>query len=188
MSIVSPRPTLARALYPARVRQLTSARFQWMGKMMIRSKFASAVAVVVLAVISAAPTAVYAAEELTIDQQVALIRSLSEAQRQATMAANVVLTEAEGAKFWPLYRDYRNAAAKINDKMLVLLKDYADNYTAMTDAKAKAYTKDYIEVQKARLDLKAQYVGKFDKVLPPVKTARVLQIEQKLDSMVDAGI
>jgi hypothetical protein len=157
---------------------------------MIRSnfKFAGFVAAVVLAVAGGMPMAAYAAEELTIDQQVALIRSLSEAQRQATMAANVVLTEAEGAKFWPLYREYRNSVAKINDKMIALLKDYADNFEAMTDAKAKAYTSDYLSVQKARIDLKSQYVGKFDKVLKPVTTARVLQIETKLDSMVDAGL
>jgi hypothetical protein len=157
---------------------------------MIRTKFqfAGLIAAVMLAVIGGIPSAAYAAEELTIDQQVALIRSLSDAQRQATMAANVVLTEAEGATFWPLYRNYRNEVAKINDKMITLLKDYADNFEAMTDAKAKAYTSDYLSVQKARLDLKSQYVGKFDKVLKPVTTARVLQIETKLDSMVDAGL
>ena len=36
-----------------------------------------------------------------------MVRSLTEAQRQATMAANVVLTEAEATKFWPIYREYR---------------------------------------------------------------------------------
>jgi hypothetical protein len=157
------------------------------GTMMNRTKLAGFVAAALLVVAGWVPN-VKAAEELTIDQQVALIRSLSEAQRTATMAANVVLTEAEGAKFWPLYRDYRNEVAKINDKMIALLKDYADNFEAMTDAKAKAYISDYLSVQKARLDLKSQYVGKFDKVLPPIKTARVLQIETKLDSMVDAGL
>src|SRR5580765_2166304 len=117
---------------------------------MIRTKFkfAGLVAAVMLAVVGGIPSAAYAAEELTIDQQVALIRSLSEAQRQATMAANVVLTEPEGAKFWPLYRDYRNEVAKINDKMIALLKEYADNFESMTDAKAKAYTSDYLSVQK----------------------------------------
>src|SRR5258706_14245624 len=113
---------------------------------MIRSKFkfAGTVAAVVLAVVGGIPSAAYAAEELTIDQQVQMIRSLSEAQRTATVAANVVLTEEEGTKFWPLYRDYRNDVAKINDKLIALLKDYADNYEAMTDAKAKTYTIDYL--------------------------------------------
>ena len=54
-----------------------------------------------------------------------MIRSLTEAQRQATMAANLELTEAEATKFWPLYREYRNDMAKINDKFVALIKDYA---------------------------------------------------------------
>jgi Spy/CpxP family protein refolding chaperone len=132
--------------------------------------------------------AVVSAEEPTIDQQVQMIRSLTEAQRQATMAANVKLTETESAKFWPLYRDYRNDMAKINDKLVALIKDYAQNFEAMTDDKAKAYTKDYIQVQKDRIDLKSKYVGKFDKVLSPINTARVLQIETKLDSLIDAEL
>jgi hypothetical protein len=146
------------------------------------------VVAILLTVVGLSPTVVNAAEEPTLDQQVQMIRSLSEAQRQATMAANVVLTEAEGTKFWPLYRDYRNDVSKINDKLIALIKDYADNFEAMTDAKAKSYTTSYLDVQKQRIDLKAKYVGKFDKVLPPVKTARVLQIETKLDAFVDAGL
>jgi Spy/CpxP family protein refolding chaperone len=137
---------------------------------------------------AAALPAVVSAEEPTIDQQVQMIRSLTEAQRQATMAANLELTDAEATKFWPLYREYRNDMAKINDKLVALIKDYAENFEAMTDEKAKAYTKDYIQVQKDRIDLKSKYVGKFDKVLSPINTARVLQIETKLDSMIDAGL
>jgi Spy/CpxP family protein refolding chaperone len=151
-------------------------------------------AALLMAAAAALPTVVSAgepaasAEEPTIDQQIQMIRSLTEAQRQATMAANLELTEAESTKFWPLYREYRNDMAKINDKFVALVKDYAQNFEAMTDAKAKAYTTDYLKVQKDRIDLKSKYVGKFDKVLSPINTARVLQIETKLDVMIDAGL
>jgi len=131
---------------------------------------------------------VASAEEPTIDQQVQMIRSLTEAQRQATVAANIVLTDEEAAKFWPLYRQYRFDVSKIGDRLVALIKDYSENFEAMTDAKAKEYTTGYIAVQKDRIDLKSKYVGKFDKVLSPIKTARVLQIETKLDAMIDAGL
>ncbi len=134
------------------------------------------------------PAAAATADELTVDQQIQMARSLTEAQRQATMAANVVLTEAEATKFWPLYREYRLEVGKINDQLVALIKDYSENFEAMTDAKAKTYTTGYLDVQKQRIDLKSKYVGKFDKVLSPVNTARVLQIETKLDAMIDAGL
>lgn len=134
------------------------------------------------------PASAAGAEELSIDQQVQMVRSLTEAQRQATIAANVVLTEAESTKFWPIYREYRLDVSKINDKLVALIKDYSQNFEAMTDAKAKEYTTGYLDVQKQRVELKSKYVGKFDKVLAPIKTARVLQIETKLDSMIEAGL
>jgi len=126
--------------------------------------------------------------ELTIDQEIAMVRSLTEAQRQATVAANLVLTDTESAKFWPIYREYRLEVAKINDKLIALIKDYSENFAAVTDEKAKTYTKDYLATQKSRVELMSKYVGKYDKVLPPVKTARAMQIESKLDALVDAGL
>ena len=93
------------------------------------------VAVALLARYDRRAVSAAAAEQPTIDQQVQMVRSLTEAQRQATMAANVVLTEDEATKFWPLYRDYRNDVSKINDKLVALLKDYSENYEAMTDRK-----------------------------------------------------
>jgi len=134
-----------------------------------------------------APAVSYA-EEPTLDQQMVMIRSLTETERQATIAANVVLTEPEAAKFWPLYRDYRNEVAKVNDKLIALIKDYAANFEAVTDAKAKSYVKDYLDTQKQRIALKSKYASKYDKVLPPVKTARVLQIESKLDAIIDVAL
>src|SRR6185369_13837438 len=111
---------------------------------MNRTNLGTACRIAVLAVVAMLPAAVAAAEEPTIDQQVQMIRSLTEAQRQATMAANVVLTEDEATKFWPLYRDYRNDVSKINDKLVALIKDYSENYEAMTDQKAKSYTTGYL--------------------------------------------
>ena len=60
----------------------------------------------------------FAAEQLTEEQQIAMARSLTEAQRQATLAANVPFTDTEAAKFWPLYREYRNDVEKINDETI----------------------------------------------------------------------
>lgn len=160
-----------------------------MNRLNLGRAFCAAAALVAMTSFAATPATPDApAEEPSVDQQIQMIRSLTEAQRQATVAANVQLTDAEAAKFWPLYREYRFDVSKINDKLLALIKDYSEHYEAMTDAKAKAYTSGYIDVQKAQIDLKSKYVSKFDKVLSPIKTARVLQIETKLDALRDAGL
>jgi len=140
-----------------------------------------------LAIIFALPLASYA-DELTVDQQIQMVRAQTEAQREATMAANVVMTEAEGKQFWPIYRDYRNDVAKINDERVALMKDLADNFNSLTDAKAKSITDRWLASEKQRVELKAKYVAKYQKVLSDVKAARVLQIENKLDALVEVGL
>jgi len=131
---------------------------------------------------------VFGAQEISVDQQIQMARSLTEAQRQATMAANLVLTDEESQKFWPIYRDYRNEVGALNDKMVALIRDFADNFDDLSDAKAKSITHTYLQIEKQRIDVKAKYVDRYEKVLSPVQTARVLQIENKLDALVQAGL
>ena len=128
------------------------------------------------------------AGEPSIDQQIQMVRSLTEAQREATVALNVELTTAESDKFWPIYRDYRNDVAKLNDERVAIIKDFAANFDSLTNDKAKSLIRESLDNQKARDALKAKYVGKFEKVLPAIKAARVMQLENKLDALIDVTL
>jgi hypothetical protein len=119
----------------------------------------------------------------TFDRDVQIARTLTEASRQATVAENVTLTEAEAAVFWPIYREYRLEVAKQNDRLAELIRTYAEKYSTMTDTDAKKLTATYLDIDRKRLDLKVQYVKKFEKVLPAALVARAMQTEQKLDAM-----
>jgi hypothetical protein len=135
-----------------------------------------------------ATSAVSYADEPTLDQEIQTIRTQTEAQRQATMAANVIMTDAEEAAFWPIYREYRGEVAKINDGRIALMKDLAANFDTLTDAKAKSITAGWLASEKERIELKTKYAAKFESVLSAVKAARVLQIENKMDALVDVGL
>lgn len=119
----------------------------------------------------------------TFDRDVQIARTLTEASRQATVAENVTLTEAQAAVFWPIYREYRLEVAKQNDRLAELIRTYAEKYPTMTDADAKKLTETYLDIDRKRLDLKVQYVKKFEKALPATLVARAMQTEQKLDAM-----
>ncbi len=140
-----------------------------------------------LAIVGGSPALSYA-EELTVDQQVQMVRSLTEAQRQATMAANLALTEAQGAKFWPLYLEYRGEVARLNDRTVAMVKELAENFTILTEARAAALTDESLDLDKRRVALKAKYIAKYSNVLSAVQTGRVLQVENKLDALVMIGL
>jgi hypothetical protein len=130
----------------------------------------------------------FAAEQLSDEQQIAMTRSMTEAQRQATVAANMSFTEAEAAKFWPLYRDYRNDVEKLNDEAIALMKEFAANYETLTDDRAKSIANRWLAIQKQRLALKTKYMDRCAKALGGVKMARVLQIENKLDALIEVNL
>ncbi len=150
--------------------------------------FVSRITCLVLALTAAWAGGAFAAEELTVEQQIAMTRSLTEGQRQATVAANVSLTEAEAAKFWPLYREYRNQVETANDETIALMKEFAANYETLSDDRAKSMANRWLAIQKQRLALKTKYMDRYAKVLGGAKMARMLQIENKLDALIEVNL
>src|SRR4051812_7448590 len=119
-----------------------------------------------------------------VQADVQTARADLQAQRTQLVAENLPLTEAEGQKFWPLYNEYRGKWSKLDDRALALVQDYAANYEAMSDEKAKELLKQQLSIEEDRLKLRRSYLGKFEKVLPWKKTARYYQIERKLDAAI----
>ncbi len=113
-----------------------------------------------------------------------IIRSAFQADKKAVVAANMDFTEGESQGFWPVYDEFQKALRKINEKWAILIVDYARNYQAMTDDKASELLKDYLAVEKERLNLKKSFVKKFGKVLPAKKVSRYYQIENKIEAIV----
>jgi hypothetical protein len=112
------------------------------------------------------------------------LRAELQAERTKLVAANLELTETEGAKFWPLYNEYRTEQSKLGDRTITLVDDFARNFDALTDEKAKDLLKQQFKIEDDRLKLRRSYAGKFEKVLPAKKVARYYQIENKLDAAV----
>jgi Spy/CpxP family protein refolding chaperone len=110
------------------------------------------------------------------------------ASREQLLAANLSLTQAEADRFWPLYREYNTEKARYGDERLQIIKDYASAYPDVDDATAASLVDRSVKNSKAVNKFKQQYVAKFRKVLPPVKLMRFLQIETRVDNLVELQI
>lgn len=124
-----------------------------------------------------------ATAQKTVTDEMALLRADIQADRQAIVAANLGLTEAEGKEVWPLYREYRMELAKVGDRMQKMIQEYIGTYQNMTDEQAKAMLKEFLAIQSDELKIKDSYVKKFGKVLSSVKVVRLYQIENKIDAI-----
>ncbi|HXX75918.1 MAG TPA: hypothetical protein VEI50_12385 [Nitrospiraceae bacterium] len=110
------------------------------------------------------------------------------ADKKLLIATNMDLNDAEGKKFWPLYDAYQKELALINQRLGKTIKAYADAYnqgkgTISNDA-AKKLLNEALAVEEAEVKLKRTYADKIGKVLPATKTARYIQLENKIRAVI----
>jgi Spy/CpxP family protein refolding chaperone len=118
---------------------------------------------------------------LATDEQILLKQVMTD--RKSVYASNLNLTEAESAKFWPIYDEYEAKVKKVNDRFLANLNRFVENYETLGESDAAAVLKEKMAIEKERETLKQQYTAKVAKVLPPKKALRYAQIETRVDNM-----
>jgi hypothetical protein len=126
--------------------------------------------------------------EANLTAYVELMRSDLRSQKVAIITDMMRFTEEEDAKFWPVYREYEAALAKINDDRIALIKQYADSYMALTDATADDIATRALAVDARRGALIAEYYDRFKKVVAPKTAARYLQVERQIQLLLDLQI
>ena len=114
-----------------------------------------------------------------------VLRQELRTDRQAVVAKNMKMTEAQATAFWPVYREYQAEMTKIGDRYIKLLEGYGKSYDTMKDPAAETLIKDFIDIRQAKLKLQSDYVGKFKKVVPATLVARYYQIENKIDAILN---
>jgi hypothetical protein len=134
-----------------------------------------------------AMTAILAASGASAQDQraVELTRSAIQAERQAIVAANLGLDEAERAVFWPLYQEYRDALESAVSTRVDLLHRYFASYETLTDNEALALLDKHIAWENRILKIRTAYAKKMRKVLPGKMVARFFQIENKMDIILE---
>jgi hypothetical protein len=123
-----------------------------------------------------------------IDAYIKLLRKDVRSQKSAVMSEVMQLDPDEAAKFWPIYREYDAELAKVNDLRIANIKEYADSYNQLTDAKADELIHNAMAYQKQRSELLAKYYERIKQELNAVTAARFAQVEYQLLLIIDLQI
>ena len=129
-----------------------------------------------------------AAERDALGNQITLTRAAIQTQRQAIVSEAMDLDPQQTQAFWPLYREYREAMGKVNDRTVLLLSRYLQAYPNLSDATASQLLDESLSIEEARSQIKRQSVARLRKVLPDRQVARFFQVENKLDAIVNAEL
>jgi hypothetical protein len=123
-----------------------------------------------------------------IQEYINLLRADVRQQKAEIMGAMMLLSAADAAKFWPIYDQYDKDLTKLNDQRVDTIKQYARDYSQMTDAEADELVQKSFEFQKQRNELLGSTYNKVKEVLGGITAARFLQIEHQLLLITDLQI
>ena len=120
-----------------------------------------------------------------VDEDIKLIRKDLRSQRKQIIAANMVLSDKEAEQFWPLFERYTQELVARQDEKYALLKQYAQDYSTITDDQAEKYLRGRASVEQAILQVRLKYFQLFLKVLSGKSTARFFQLDWRLGLIMD---
>jgi hypothetical protein len=126
-----------------------------------------------------AQTAEVTAKPLT-DADIQLLRSNIQADKNDLVTRAMQFTDSESNAFWPIYRDYVRDQQSVGNERVQLIKDYAQHYDAMDDAKAKNMMQRLLNIDAKYANLRQEYWPKFEKALGAKKAAKFFQVDNRL--------
>jgi hypothetical protein len=127
-----------------------------------------------------APLAAHA--QSTYDEQQQLISQI-QTDKRTVVLKSMALDDKQLAAFTPIFDKYQADRKKLFDRGVDLLNLYASNYESMTDDAANKILKDWLALQDDKNKLVRGTAKQLGKVLPAAKVIRFVQIENKLDTL-----
>ena len=129
-----------------------------------------------------------ASAQSPMDEQIALARQSAHTDRQVLIMGNMHFTTDESEQFWPAWKQYRAAMAANTDRLLLLIKDFAENYETLDDQRARGLLTDSFSIKMQSLVIKQNFAKNIEKFMPATKVLRVIQIENKLDAAINTKL
>ena len=123
------------------------------------------------------------AQNATDDTQVLI--SQIQADKRAVVLSTLQLTDAQVAEFTPLYDEFQGKMKQLMNRGSEVVNKFAANYGSMTDDAAKDIMKEFFKVRRDRNELLEDYAKKFQRKLPATKVLQWVQVENKLNSLLD---
>jgi hypothetical protein len=129
-----------------------------------------------------------ATRERNLHAYIELLRSDLRTRKIALITEVMQFTDDEDAAFWPVYRGYEFELGRLTDDRLRLIDRYAQVYDSLTDAAADELVMGMLDLEGRRNALKEKYYARLKTALAPRTAARVIQVENQIQLLVDLQI
>ena len=123
-----------------------------------------------------------------IDKAIEVLRKDARAGKADILGKTMALDSAQAAAFWPLYKQYEAEVQTLGNERLAIIQDLAEHFDSLDDAKAKALLERQVAFEDKKLALQKKYKDEMLKVLPAKTVARFLQVDSRLNKLVELTV
>ena len=141
--------------------------------------------VAVFCAIALAAPHVDARDRTTDATDMQALRDAMKSDKRAYIAKMLALTNAEARRFWPIYDTYERVIDDTSRRRVVAVKDLIARDSPTTSLAAKSLTNELVNIYDAEAKARLRLARRVMRALPPVKAARYLQLEDKLQAIRD---
>ena len=141
-----------------------------------------------LLLVVAGPAQAQAPAPTQDEKYLELFRADFKTQKTAIMTENLHLNDEEGAKFWPIYREYDAKLTTLQDERLSLLKDYATAYDSLGPEMASTLVNKALDLEEKRLKLRKEYFNKMAKAVSPIIAGRFVHVDSVIQNALDLEV
>jgi hypothetical protein len=142
----------------------------------------AAIFLCVVALLAASPLAAQVSDETILTYDVV------KNERKDLVMEALDITAEQMKAVSPIYDDYLAELEVLAGKRVDLIKRFLSSYKALEDSAAEQMIDQQMDHDQARLDLRRYYTRRFLEVLPARTVVRLWQIENKLDTVVNAQL
>jgi Spy/CpxP family protein refolding chaperone len=133
-----------------------------------------------LAIAQTAANAAQAAADVT---DMPKLREEAKVDKRALVADTLHLTDAEAKRFWPIYDTYQRSLDETNRRRVLALEGLMFREQKMTNLAAKRLVAELMAIDDAEAKARRTLRNRLMRSLPPIKVARYLQLEDKLQAI-----
>jgi hypothetical protein len=106
-----------------------------------------------------------------------------QSDKKGIVEKSMNLTPEEAKKFWPLYERFQRDLAGPQREHTRAVLDYVAAEKTLTDANATRLAKQVLAADVSEARMRERHFNQVSKVLPGVKAARYMQIENKISAV-----
>lgn len=123
-----------------------------------------------------------------LSDELAVMQNMYGIEKRKLVSDYMQIPESQATAFWSLYDKYEIERKELGKQRYMLIGEYADNYTSLTDEKADHIAKGLLKNTVKYDKLHEAYYSKVKKATSAITAAKFMQLEVYLQSQIRSEI